>query len=91
MQLYCDKVESQTKKMTEAVGDSNTELKLKVIWSKENYRIAIDSLKERFGNEQKLIDLHQKQMINLLPASNLRGLLNKWKSTSVVISLEVVQ
>ena len=46
------------KKLAEAVGDSNTELKLKVIWSKEIYRITINSLKERFGNEQKPIDLH---------------------------------
>ena len=48
--------------------------------SKENYLVAIGILKERFGNEQEVIDLHYNQMINLLPATNttysLRGLLD---------------
>ena len=48
--------------------------------SKENYLVAIGVLKERFGNEQEVIDLHYNQMINLLPATNtthsLRGLLD---------------
>ncbi|XP_045158369.2 uncharacterized protein LOC123524328 [Mercenaria mercenaria] len=49
--------------------------------SDENYTVAIEILKDRFGNIQEVIDLHYNQMINLFPASNktesLRGLLNK--------------
>ena len=48
--------------------------------SNENYEVAIGILKERFGNEQEIIDLHYNQMINLYPASNttssLRNLLD---------------
>ena len=49
--------------------------------SNENYGVAIDLLKERFGNEQEIIDLHYNQMINMFPASNttssLRNLLDQ--------------
>ena len=49
--------------------------------SNENYGVAIDILKERFGNEQVIIDLHYNQLINLSPASNktssLRSLLDQ--------------
>ena len=49
--------------------------------SNENYGVAIDILKERFGNEQVIIDLHYSQLINLSPASNktssLRSLLDQ--------------
>ena len=38
--------------------------------SNKNYTIAIDILKERFGNSQEVIDLHYNQMINLQPAAN---------------------
>ena len=38
--------------------------------SKENYVIAIGILKERFGNQQEVIDLHYNKMINLTPATN---------------------
>ena len=48
--------------------------------SNENYQIAIDILKERFGNEQEVIDLHYNRMISLRPAtsntSSLRALLD---------------
>ena len=48
--------------------------------SKENYGVAISILKERFGNEQEVIDLHYNKMINLFPATNrtssLQGLLD---------------
>ena len=48
--------------------------------SKENYVIAIGILKERFGNQQEVIDLHYNKMINLTPATNrtssLRSLLD---------------
>ena len=51
--------------------------------SKENYVIAIGILKERFGNQQKVIDLHYNKMINLTPATNrtssLRILLDSMK------------
>ena len=49
--------------------------------SNENYGVAIGLLKERFGNEQEIIDLHYNQIINLYPASNttsnLRNLLDQ--------------
>ena len=38
--------------------------------SNENYEVVIGLLKERFDNEQEIIDLHYNQMINLYPASN---------------------
>ena len=61
--------------------------------SKENYEIAIDILKERFGNNQEVIDLHYNQMINLFPATNttssLRGLLDKMERH--LRSLEVLK
>lgn len=41
--------------------------------SNENYEVAIGILKERFGNEQEIIDLHYIQMINLYPATNRTG------------------
>ena len=37
---------------------------------KENYVIAIGTLKERFGNQLEVIDLHYKKMINLTSAKN---------------------
>ena len=49
--------------------------------SNENYGVAIGILKERFGNEQEIIDLHYNRTINLNPASNttssLRNLLDQ--------------
>ena len=48
--------------------------------SKENYQIAVDILKDRFGNTQRIIDLHYHKLINLPQAVNktcsLRGLLD---------------
>ena len=48
--------------------------------SKENYGVAISILRERFGNEQEVIDLHYNKMISLSPATNrtssLRSLLD---------------
>ena len=48
--------------------------------SNDNYDIAIDILKTRFGRDQELVDLHYTQLINLQPATNkinsLRSLLN---------------
>ena len=32
--------------------------------SKENYKIAVEILKDRFGNTQEVIDLHYHKMIN---------------------------
>ena len=60
--------------------------------SNENY-VAIGILKERFGNEQEIIDLHYNQMINLYPASNttssLRNLLDQLEKH--LCSLEVLK
>lgn len=38
--------------------------------SNEDYQVAIDILKDRFGNSQEVIDLHYNKMINLYPATN---------------------
>ena len=51
--------------------------------SKEKYGVAIGILKERFGNEQEVIDHHYNKMINLSPVTNKtcshRGLLDSMK------------
>ncbi|MCG8033321.1 MAG: DUF1759 domain-containing protein, partial [Candidatus Thiodiazotropha taylori] len=48
--------------------------------SNENYDVAIGILKDRFGHEQDVIDLHYNKIINLSPATNktnsLRSLLD---------------
>ena len=48
--------------------------------SNENYSIAVDILKDRFGKSQEATDLHYNKMINLQPAFNktcsLRSLLD---------------
>ena len=48
--------------------------------SKENYKIAVEILKDRFGNTQEVIGLHYHKLINLPQAVNktcsLRGLLD---------------
>lgn len=38
--------------------------------SDENYRVAVNLLHERFGNEQEVIDLHYHKIINIQSASN---------------------
>ena len=38
--------------------------------SNENYAVAINILKERYGNIQDVVNLHYNKMINLQPASN---------------------
>ena len=61
--------------------------------SNENYQIAIDILKERFGNEQEVIDLHYNRLISLRPAtsntSSLRALLDNVERH--IRSLEVLK
>ena len=61
--------------------------------SNENYGVVIDLLKERFGNEQEIVDLHYNQMMNLYPASNttssLRNLLGQLEK--YLLSLEVLK
>ena len=56
--------------------------------SKENYKIAVEILKDRFGNTQEVIDLHYYKMINLQQAVNktcsLRGLLDNIERLVVV-------
>ena len=56
--------------------------------SKENYVIAIGILKERFANQQEVIDLHYNKMINLTPATNrtssLQRLLNSMEKHSAL-------
>ena len=41
-----------------------------ILLSNENYRVAIDLLKERFGDKQTVINSHYSELINLTPASN---------------------
>ena len=38
--------------------------------SNENYNAAIGILKERFGDRQEIIDLHNKRLLNLFQAKN---------------------
>ena len=38
--------------------------------SKENYKVAKDLLKERFGDQQTVINSHYSEMVNLTSASN---------------------
>ena len=59
----------------------------------ENYIIAVDILREGFGNSQEAIDLHYNHMINLPPAinktSSLRNLLDTMERH--IRSLEVLK
>ena len=61
--------------------------------SKENYKIAVEILKDRFGNTQEVIDLHYHKLINLPQAVNktcsLRGLLDNIERH--IRSLEVLK
>ena len=61
--------------------------------SKENYQIAVDILKDRFGNKQEVIDLHYHKLINLPQAVNktnsLRNLLDNIERH--IRSLEVLK
>ena len=41
-----------------------------ILLSNENYRVAIDLLKERFGDKQTVINSHYSELINLTHASN---------------------
>ena len=38
--------------------------------SNENYKIAVEILKERYGNKQYIIDLHYSILMNLTPPNN---------------------
>ncbi|XP_052788604.1 uncharacterized protein LOC128223365 [Mya arenaria] len=38
--------------------------------SHENYEVAVDILKERFGNKQEVVDQHYKEFMNIPSASN---------------------
>ena len=38
--------------------------------SSENYRVAINFLKERYGNNQEIVDLHYSKLINSPPPKN---------------------
>ena len=61
--------------------------------SNENYIIAVDILRDRFGNSQEVIDLHYNKMITLQPAFNrtcsLRSLLDTMETH--IRSLEVLK
>ena len=61
--------------------------------SNENYIIAADILRDRFGNSQEVIDLHYNKMITLQPAFNrtcsLRSLLDTMETH--IRSLEVLK
>ena len=49
--------------------------------SNGNYQLAVDTLKNRFGNPQEIVDIHNTRLVNLQPATNkvisLRSLLDK--------------
>lgn len=66
---------------------------LRLALSKENYPIAVEILKDRFGNPQEVIDLHYSKMINLSQAtsktSSLRYLLDNIEKH--IRSLEVLK
>lgn len=61
--------------------------------SNENYIIAVDILRDRFGNSQEVIDLHYNKMITLQPAfnrtSSLRSLLDTMETH--IRSLEILK
>ena len=60
--------------------------------SNENYSVAIQILKERFGNRQDIIDLHYNKLINLKQANDTVKSLRKFHDTVLkhLRSLEVL-
>ena len=58
--------------------------------SNDNYDVAIDILKTRFGRDQELVDLNYTQLISLQPATNktssLRSFLNDIEKTSLLFT-----
>ena len=53
--------------------------------SKENFDVAIQILKDRFGNEQGVTDLHYYKMINLSPAINKTSSLQSLLDSSLEV------
>ncbi|XP_053395705.1 uncharacterized protein LOC128555912 [Mercenaria mercenaria] len=51
--------------------------------SDANYEVAVGVLKERFGNEQEVVDVHYNKLINLQPAIN--------KTSSLRVLLDAVE
>ena len=46
-----------------------------ILLSKENYRVAIEMLKKRFGNVKSEVNCHYTELINITPAiNNSKGL-----------------
>ena len=46
-----------------------------ILLSKENYRVAVEMLKERFGDVQNVVSWHYTELINITPAiNNSKGL-----------------
>ena len=46
-----------------------------ILLSKENYRVTVEMLKERFGNIQNVVNCHYTELINIAPAiNNSKGL-----------------
>ena len=46
-----------------------------ILLSKENYRVAVEMLKERFGGVQSVVNCHYTELINITPAiNNSKGL-----------------
>ena len=46
-----------------------------ILLSKENYRVAVEMLKERFGDVQNVVNWHYTELINITPAiNNSKGL-----------------
>ena len=46
-----------------------------ILLSKENYRVAVEMLKERFGDVQSVVNCHYTELINITPViNNSKGL-----------------
>lgn len=35
----------------------------------DNYAVALDTLRDRYGNKQQIVDLHYKELVNIHPSS----------------------
>ena len=44
-----------------------------ILLSNENYKVAVDILKERFGNQQTVVNSHYAELINFSSAYNTTG------------------
>ena len=64
---------SEVKKLKYLNSKLTGEAKLAVsgiLLSNENYKVAVDILKERFGDQQTVVNSHYAELINLSSANN---------------------